>query len=80
MRYHKASEKDTKATLIWQSVHEQTLVVFFYCAHVESTPAVFEAFNDIPFLTRVVEPGCRTVYEVVNGFASFNAGERKRYP
>ena len=79
MIYHKASEESSnKATLIWQSVHGATLIVFFYCAPVENPP-VFQCFEDIPFLTRIMEPGCRTVYDVVNGFAGVNSGERKRY-
>lgn len=79
MQYHEASEKDNKATLICQSMHEATLIVFFYCAPVESRPRLFECFGDIPFLTHIVEPGYRTIFDVVNGFASVNAGQRKRY-
>lgn len=78
MRYHEAGEADKKASLIWQSVHGVTVVVFFYCAPVDNPP-VFRCFNDIPCLTRLVEPGCRSVYDVVEGFASLNPVEPKWY-
>ena len=71
-QYHETSEKDNKASLILQSNHEVTIVVFFYCAPTEKRPSVFNCFDDIPFLTRIVEPGSRTVYAVVNGFAGVN--------
>ncbi|RDW77834.1 hypothetical protein BP6252_05887 [Coleophoma cylindrospora] len=66
MLYHEASEKDNKATLIWHSVSQGTLLVFFYCAPVE-TPSVFECFYSIPFLVNIVPPGLNTVYGVVQG-------------
>lgn len=77
-QYHEASEKDNKASLIYQSNHEVTVVVFFYCAPAEKRPSAFSCFDDIPFLTHIVEPGSRTVFDVVNGFASLNDGPRKK--
>lgn len=74
MQYHEAIEKDNKATLIWHSVNQATLLVFFYCAPVES-PDVFQSFYDIPFMTRVVEPGCRTIHEMVQAVANVLASE-----
>ena len=74
--YHEASEKDNKATLIWHAVEGATLVVFFYCAPVEN-PDVFNGFREIPFMARVLEPGCRSVYDVMEGFAGVNAGAPK---
>lgn len=76
IHYHEASEKDNRATLIWQAVEGATVVVFFYCAPVEN-PDVFKCFQDIPFVSRIVEPGFRTVYDVMEGFASLNAGPPK---
>jgi hypothetical protein len=70
MLYHEACEKDTNATLIWQTVQQATLVVFFYCAPVEN-PAVFSSFSDIPSLTSIVPPGINTVYGVTQGLADF---------
>lgn len=68
MQYHEAIERDNKATLIWMSTKEATLLVFFYCAPIES-PVTFQAFYDIPYITHVVPPSCRTIYELVQAVA-----------
>ncbi|OCK73798.1 6-hydroxy-D-nicotine oxidase [Lepidopterella palustris CBS 459.81] len=69
MLYHEACEKDPNATLIWQSVNQATLLVFFYCAPVEN-PDVFKCFYDIPFMINVLPPALTTVYGVVQGLAN----------
>lgn len=74
MTYHEVIEKDSKAALIWHSVNEATMLIFFYCAPVEN-PDAFKCFYDVPFIMRVMEPGCRTVYEVVQGFANVLVAE-----
>lgn len=78
MLYHEASEKDKKASLIWHSVNQATLLVFFYCAPVDS-PSVFKCFDDVSYMARLVEPGCRSVYDVIEGFASLNPVNPKLY-
>lgn len=78
MKYHEASETDKKASLVFQSVNEATVVVFFYCAPMDNPP-VFQCFHDVPFLARLVPPGCRSVYDVVQGFASLNPVNPKWY-
>ena len=49
MLCHEACEKDSNATLIWHSVNQATLLVFFYCVPVEK-PNAFKCFYDVPFL------------------------------
>jgi hypothetical protein len=77
-RYHKASEKDNKATLICNAVHEATVIVFMYSSPVTEMPTAFHAFDDITFLTQMVPPGCYTIYEVNNLFEGVTATEPKR--
>lgn len=69
MKYHEAIEENNKATLIFHATDQATLLVFFYCAPVEK-PDVFKCFYDIPFLMNLIPPGCRTVYEVMQGTAN----------
>lgn len=69
MKYHEGIEKDNKATLIFHATSQATLLVFFYTAPVDN-PAVFKPYYDIPFLMKLIEPGCRTVYEVMQGIAN----------
>lgn len=69
MLYHEVCEKDPYATLIWHSVQQATLLVFFYCAPVEK-PDAFKCFYDVPFLMNVVPPGLSTVYGVVQAVAN----------
>lgn len=78
MKYHEVSETDKKASLVFQSVNEATVVVFFYCAPMDNPP-VFQCFHDIPFLAHLLPPGCRSVYDVVEGFASLNPMNPKWY-
>lgn len=78
MQYHEAIEKDNKATLIWMSTKEATLLVFFYCAPVE-TPATFQPFYDIPYITHVVPPSCRTIYGMVQAVANVLAVKQQQY-
>lgn len=79
-KYSDAAEKDNKATIIWHSISEATLVVLFYCRASETRPAVFDAFEEVPFLLQTLPPGSSTVYDIINGFASVNGSEPKRYP
>lgn len=74
MLYHEASEKDSNATLIWHSISQATLLIFFYCAPVEK-PAVFDCFYNIPFMARVIEPAINTIYGVVQGLTNVLAAE-----
>lgn len=74
MLYHEACEEDSNATLIWHSISQATLLIFFYCAPVEKPP-VFECFYNIPFLARVIEPAFNTIYGVVQGLANVLADE-----
>jgi hypothetical protein len=69
MLYYEVCEKDPNATLIWHSVNQATLLVFFYCAPVEN-PDAFKCFYDIPFLMNVIPPVLNTVYGVVQGVAN----------
>ncbi|KAF8866921.1 6-hydroxy-D-nicotine oxidase [Acephala macrosclerotiorum] len=69
MKYHEVIEKDNKATLVFHVTNQATLLVFFYCAPVEN-PDVFACFYDVPFLMNILPPGCRTVYDVVQGLAN----------
>ncbi|TVY50645.1 Bifunctional solanapyrone synthase [Lachnellula cervina] len=69
MKYHEGIEKDNKATLIFHATSQATLLVFFYTAPVDN-PAVFKPYYEIPFLMKLIEPGCRTVYEVMQGIAN----------
>lgn len=77
MKYHAAAENDTKASLIWQSIPQATVMILFYCAAVEKKPPVFDCFDGIPLVTHIVQPGCRSVYDVVDGFASMNPDNPK---
>lgn len=63
MKFHEAAEHDVKASIIVQSIHEVTIVVLFYCAPVDNPP-VFRCFDDLPFVAHIVQPQCRTFYEV----------------
>ncbi|CZR56975.1 uncharacterized protein PAC_06864 [Phialocephala subalpina] len=69
MKYHEVIESDNKATLVFHVTNQATLMVFFYCAPVEN-PDVFACFYDVPFLMNILPPGCRTVYDVVQGLAN----------
>jgi hypothetical protein len=77
MDYHKLIESDNKATLIWHTLNQTTLLIFFYCAPVEK-PDVFAPFYDIPFLMNVVPPAKRTVYEMVDAVSNILAAEQLR--
>ncbi|TVY85865.1 FAD-dependent monooxygenase, partial [Lachnellula willkommii] len=74
MKYHEGIEKDNKATLIFHATSQATLLVFFYTAPVDN-PAVFAPYYDIPFLMKLIEPGCRTVYEVMQGISNVMQAE-----
>lgn len=74
MQYHEGIENDNKATLIWHSVDQGTLLVFFYCAPVEN-PDIFAPFKAVPYMAHVVEPGCRTIYEMVQAVADILQSE-----
>ncbi|KAL2824310.1 hypothetical protein BDW59DRAFT_180373 [Aspergillus cavernicola] len=74
MTYHQLIEKDNKASLIWHTLNESTLLIFLYCAPVEK-PAVFSPFYDLPFLMNAVPPACMTVYQMVQGVANILAKE-----
>lgn len=76
MKYHEAIEHDSKATLIWLSTKEATLLVFFYCAPVEN-PATFKPFNDIAHVAHVVPPGRRTIYEMVQAVKNVLTSQQK---
>ncbi|KAF9889617.1 hypothetical protein FE257_007125 [Aspergillus nanangensis] len=76
MKYHEIIEKDNKATLIWYTLNQVTLIVFFYCAPVE-TPDAFKPFYDIPFLQNVVPPSCRTVSEMCQAIANVMAADQQ---
>jgi len=69
MKYHEVIEKDNKATLIFHATSQGTLLIFFYTAPVDN-PEVFKCYYDIPFIMKLIEPGCRTVYEVMQGVAN----------
>ncbi|KAL2814270.1 hypothetical protein BJX63DRAFT_442530 [Aspergillus granulosus] len=75
MAYHELIESDNKATLIWHTINQTTLLIFFYCAPVEK-PDVFAPFYDIPFLMNVVPPAKRTVYEMVDAVSNILAPEQ----
>jgi hypothetical protein len=66
MVYHDACEKDCNASLIWMSFKEATLLVFCYSAAIES-PAAFQCFYDIPFLSHALQPKVSTIYGVTQG-------------
>jgi hypothetical protein len=74
MLYHEACEKDSNATLIWHSVNQATLLVFFYCQPVEN-PSAFKCFYDIPYMARIIEPALNTVFGVMQGLSSVLAAE-----
>jgi hypothetical protein len=67
MEYHKANEKDPKATLIWYTVPTGSLLVFVYNA--PTKPTTFDAFADIPFLMNIIPPGTSTVYQTMQAIA-----------
>ncbi|KAL4737915.1 hypothetical protein BDV11DRAFT_190645 [Aspergillus similis] len=75
MAYHELIETDNKATLIWHTINQTTLLIFFYCAPVEK-PDVFAPFYDIPFLMNVVPPAKRSVCEMVNAVRNVLALEQ----
>jgi hypothetical protein len=68
MEYHEAIEKTNKAVLYFHIVKQATLIVFFYCEPVEN-PEVFNCFYDIPYMKKFIEPGCKTVLDVIQGIA-----------
>jgi hypothetical protein len=69
MEYHEAIEKTNKAVLYFHTANKATLLVFFYCAPVE-TPEVFSCFYNIPYMKKFIEPGCMTVLDVIQGIAN----------
>lgn len=69
MLYHEACEKDANASLIWHSVNQATLLIFIYCAPVES-PEAFSCFYDIPFMAKLVEPSITTIYGLLHGISN----------
>jgi len=69
MLYHEAIEETNKAVLYFHVVEQVTLLVFFYCSPVEN-PAVFDCFYDIPYKTKLIEAGCKTVYDAIQGIAN----------
>ncbi|TVY81095.1 FAD-dependent monooxygenase yanF [Lachnellula suecica] len=64
MKYHEEIEKNDKATLIFSATSQVTALVFFYTIPVEN-PEVFNCYYSIPFMGKIVEPGCRTMYQVM---------------
>ncbi|KXG49321.1 FAD-binding, type 2 [Penicillium griseofulvum] len=79
MNYHKASEKDPKANLICHFMEDATLFIFLYAGTVDHKPAVFDTFDKIECLTRVLPSKIYTVFEVVNLFANFTTTEPKSH-
>jgi len=73
MKYHEVIETHDKATLIFMMASGHTLLVFFYSSLVE-TPDAFKCFYDIPFMSKIIEPGYRTVYEATQGIADVLQG------
>ena len=69
MLYHEAIEETNKAVLYFHVVEQVTLLVFFYCSPVEN-PTVFDCFYDIPYKTKLIEAGCKTVYDVIQDIAN----------
>jgi hypothetical protein len=68
MKYHAASEADSKATLIWYSVPTGTLLVLVYNS--PEKPDTFDAFDEVPHLMNIILPGANTVYGVVQALAN----------
>ncbi|KAJ5493701.1 FAD-binding type 2 [Penicillium fimorum] len=79
MDYHGASEKDPKANLICHFMEDATLFIFLYADPVEQKPAVFDAFDKIECVTRVVPSKVYTIFEIVNVFASVTATEPRSH-
>ncbi|KAL4886766.1 hypothetical protein BJY04DRAFT_213520 [Aspergillus karnatakaensis] len=68
LQYHTDIETNDQATLIWQATNDAILLVFVYVSP-EEDPAVFDQFRAVPFVQHLVEPGIRTVYELVQAVA-----------
>ncbi|KAL2821356.1 FAD-binding domain-containing protein [Aspergillus cavernicola] len=74
MEYHEAIETDDQATLIWHATGESIMLVYVYCSPVDN-PSVFAPFYDIPFTMNFVEPGIRSIYDLVQAVASVVSSE-----
>ncbi|KAL4928580.1 FAD-binding oxidoreductase [Aspergillus undulatus] len=74
MQYHENIETDDQATLIWHGNSDAILHVYVYCSPVEN-PDTFAPFYDIPFLQGPVEPGVRTISDLMNAIAHFVSPE-----
>jgi len=79
MEYHEAGEKDSKANLICNTVDEATVLVFIYADPVEKQPAVFNAFDKIACVARIVPPKVYNIFEIFTIFESTTACEPKTY-
>ncbi|KAJ5698965.1 FAD-binding type 2 [Penicillium macrosclerotiorum] len=79
MRFHQDAEKDTNASLIFNSVQEATLLVFIYAEHADKRPAVFDAFEGVDFVAQMVPGNNYTIFQIVNGFESVTATEPKNH-
>ncbi|KAL5339069.1 hypothetical protein BJX70DRAFT_364917 [Aspergillus crustosus] len=68
LQYQESIESDDQATLIFQATNEAILLVLVYASPVEN-PSIFDPFFAVPFEQNLVQPGIRTVYELVQAVA-----------
>ncbi|OGM44466.1 hypothetical protein ABOM_006938 [Aspergillus bombycis] len=72
MKHHEAIERDNKSSLIWIGNDQGIILVSCYCDPVDTLPAVFEPFDNIPFASQRLARGVYSTYEllgVIEGLA-----------
>lgn len=77
MLYHEAIEDNNKAVLYFHVVKEATLLVCFYDEPAEARPSVFDCFYNIPCIKQGMNPGNKTLLNVVEGIAAVLNTEEK---
>jgi hypothetical protein len=80
MRFHEANERDPNASLIFNAVPGATLLVLVYAESVNQRPAVFDAFENIDTVAKMLPGNKYTIFQIMNALESSIATEPKKYP
>lgn len=79
MRFHEANEKDPNASLIFNAVPGATLLVLVYAESVDERPAVFDAFENIDAIAKMLPGNKYTIFQIMSALESSIATEPKKY-
>lgn len=79
IQFHEDNEKDPNASLIFNAVPGATLLVLVYAEGVEERPSVFNAFDGIDAVAKMLPGSKYTIFHIMSALESSIATEPKKY-